>query len=120
MRGEFDSFSNRKSHIEVLSIKDYYVHHSSVNLFLTHMPKLKKLEISASTSTLNSLGIWLKDNYDHLQKLETIKIESPVGDPTPLFFEQLCSLTSALKHLSIDIGPSRWDENLLENLIQYS
>jgi hypothetical protein len=37
-----------------------------------------------------------------------------------MFFEQLRSVTPVLKRLSVDIGPSRWDESLLENLIHYS
>lgn len=112
--------SDKQSNIEVLSVKDYYGHHSIINIFLTHMPKLKKLEISGSASTLNSLGVWLKDNCYNLQKLHTIKIKSSVGDPTVMFFEQLRSVTPVLKRLSVDIGPSRWDESLLENLIHYS
>jgi hypothetical protein len=115
-----NAISNKQSNIERLSIKDYYGHHSIINIYLRSMPKLKKLEISGSTSTLNSLGLWLKDNYDHLQKLQTIKIQSSIGDPTITFFEQLHSVTSVLKHLSVNIGPSRWDENLLENFIDYS
>jgi hypothetical protein len=115
-----NDFSGKQSNIEALSVKDYYGHHSIINILLRHMPKLKSLEIFGSTSTLNSLGRWLKDNYYHLEKLHTIKIKSSSSDLTIMFFEQLCSLSSVLKRLSIDIGPSRWDENLLQNLIYYS
>ena len=113
-------FENEESNIEVLSIKDYYGHHSMINIFLRHMPKLKKLNICGTTSTLNSLGLWLKDNSHHLQKLHSIRIKSPSGDLPMLFFAQLHPLTTVLKCLLVDIGPSRWDEHLLENFIDHS
>lgn len=112
--------SNRQSNIEVLFIKDYYNQHSITNILLAHMPKLKRLEISESTSIFNNLELWFNDNYVLFEKLETIKIKSSTSEPTTSFFKQLHSIMSFVKCLYIDIGPSRWDENLLENLIYHS
>lgn len=47
-------------------------------------------------------------------------MKSSTEYPTMIFYDQLQSITSVLKRLSANFGPSRWDDSLLENLVYYS
>ena len=95
---------NRQSTIEVLKLIGIrLVDESVTNRLLSHMPKLKRLEISGRSEALEGLTAWIANQSKIFPQLPTFKITYKSNFVQNTFLEWLKPILSIEKSLQIDI-----------------
>jgi hypothetical protein len=115
-----NSDSNSISNVEILNIKLQDNSHGSImNLLLSHMPRLKRLE-------MNNYDIYVK-NYEWiffqslfiLPELRTVKVKWSSNYSSPIVFQNLHQNLPAVKRFYLHMNFDFIDQDLLDNLIQH-
>ncbi|CAF3801703.1 unnamed protein product [Rotaria sp. Silwood1] len=113
-------YSNNISNIEILDIKledDSYG--SIINLLLSHMPKLKRLEYNNyDIYVKNREWIFFKSLFI-LPQLQTINVQCSSNYSSPIIFQNLHKNLPAIRRFYLNMNFDFINEDLLNNLIYH-
>ena len=113
-------YSNNISNIEILDIKlEDDSHGSIINLLLSHMPKLQRLEINNSDIYVRNREWIFFQSLFILPELQLIKFQCSANYSTPIIFQNLHQNLPALKRFYLHINFDFINEDLLNNLIYH-
>lgn len=113
-------YSNNISNIEILDIKlRDDSNNSIINLLLSHMPKLKRLEINIPEINFNNQNSFFNKSLFILSKLRTIKIIWSGANLNSNLFEDLHEIMPVLKHVYLNMDYYSFYKDFFNNFMYY-
>jgi len=114
-----NGYSNNISNIEILDIKIRDDSNNSIiNLLLSHMPKLKRLEINIPEIHVNNQNSFF-DKSLILSKLRTIKITWSADNLNSNLFEDLHEIMPVLKCVYLNMDHYSFYKDFFNNFMYY-